>query len=323
MQQRPFSRIPILAVAGPTASGKSALAVELARCLGGEVIAADSMQIYADLSIGTARPTPEEMGEIPHHLFGFLPLSHTYSVAQYVQDAHRIVQEVAARGSLPILCGGTGLYLRALLENLTFTEQKTDPVLRETLRRRAQVEGGEALLAELRAFDPETAARLHANDTGRIVRAIEAYRMTGIPLSEQARRSREQPSPYEACLLVLDVHERRLLYDRINQRVDDMLAAGLEEEARRALASPYGATAMQAIGYKELAPYFEGVVSREEALDKLKRSTRRYAKRQISWFHHMEGAHLLYIDEYPDTQALCHAALEVWNTYRAGKEQRA
>ena len=186
-------RIPVLAVAGPTASGKSALAVRLARELDGEVISADSMQVYAALSIGTARPSEAEMQGVAHHLLGFLPLEESYSVARYVEDASHAAGSIHARGRLPILCGGTGLYLQAFLDNLTFTEQGVDPALRAALKARAQQEGGQALLDELRAFDPETAARLHPNDTGRIVRAIEAFRTTGVPLSEQARRSRAVP----------------------------------------------------------------------------------------------------------------------------------
>ncbi len=313
MQQS--ANIPVLAVAGPTASGKTALAVELARALDGEVVSADSMQVYADLSIGTARPTPAEMGGIPHHLTGFLPLSEHYSVARYVQDAHRVIREVTGRGKLPVLCGGTGLYLQALLENLTFAEQQTDPALRQALKQRAQTEGGGVLLEELRAVDPETAARLHVHDIGRIVRALEAYHMTGVPLSEQVRRSRATPSPYDTCLLVLDARDRQVLYERINRRVDTMLEAGLEQEARRVLAGPYGGTALQAIGYKELAPWFAGTCSREEAIEGLKRGTRRYAKRQLSWFRRMEEAQFLYIDDYPDTQALCQAALALWREH--------
>ena len=180
----------ILVINGPTASGKSALAVRLARELDGEVISADSMQVYAALSIGTARPSEAEMQGVAHHLLGFLPLEESYSVARYVEDASHAAGSIHARGRLPILCGGTGLYLQAFLDNLTFTEQGVDPALRAALKARAQQEGGQALLDELRAFDPETAARLHPNDTGRIVRAIEAFRTTGVPLSEQARRSR-------------------------------------------------------------------------------------------------------------------------------------
>lgn len=310
------SRIPVLAVAGPTASGKSALAVRLARELDGEVISADSMQVYAALSIGTARPSEAEMQGVAHHLLGFLPLEESYSVARYVEDASHAAGSIHARGRLPILCGGTGLYLQAFLDNLTFTEQGVDPALRAALKARAQQEGGQALLDELRAFDPETAARLHPNDTGRIVRAIEAFRTTGVPLSEQARRSRAVPSPYDACLLVLDFRDRQTLYRRINDRVDAMLAAGLLEEARRVLGSPHAATVTQAIGYKELAPYLEGTGSLEAAVEQLKQSTRRYAKRQLSWFRRMSAAHFVYVDDYPDKVALVRAALTVWNTHR-------
>ena len=178
------SRIPVLAVAGPTASGKSALAVRLARELDGEVISADSMQVYAALSIGTARPSEAEMQGVAHHLLGFLPLEESYSVARYVEDASHAAGSIHARGRLPILCGGTGLYLQAFLDNLTFTEQGVDPALRAALKARAQQEGGQALLDELRAFDPETAARLHPNDGKRIIRALEVYYTTGTTITQ-------------------------------------------------------------------------------------------------------------------------------------------
>jgi tRNA dimethylallyltransferase len=295
-------------VAGPTASGKSALAVQLAKHLNGEVVSADSMQVYAPLSIGTARPTAEEMDGVPHHLLGFLPLSERYSVARYVQDAHAAIADIAARGRLPILCGGTGLYIQSVLQNLTFSPEDETPALRASLRQRAEQEGGAALLAELAAVDAETAARLHPHDIGRIVRALEVYLSTGVTMSEQRRRSREQPSPYDACLLVLDCRDRAVLYDRINRRVDIMMACGLEEEARRVLTTPDAPTALQAIGYKELAPWIAGELSREEAVENLKRETRRYAKRQLSWFRRMEEAQFLYIDEYDTPQALEEAA---------------
>lgn len=314
MEAQQEAKIKLPVVMGPTASGKTGLAVELAKRLNGEVVSADSMQIYAALSIGTARPTAEEMQGIPHHLTGFLPLSEGYSVARYVQDAAHEIAAVNTQGRWPILCGGTGLYIQSLIENIAFDEQaESNEALRTQLRARAAEEGGQALLDELAAVDPETAARLHPNDTGRIVRALEVYHTTGETLSEHARRSRRHPSPYDACLLLLDFHDRQVLYERINRRVDAMLAAGLVEEAREALATPYAPTAMQAIGYKELAPYLAGDVSLTEAVENLKRATRRYAKRQLSWFRRMESVQPLYVDEYPDTAALTAAA---WNVIR-------
>ncbi len=297
------SRHPLLVVAGPTASGKTALAVELARRLNGEIISGDSMQVYAPLQIGTARPTEEEMGGIPHHLLGFLPLDAAYSVAQYTADAHAAIAAVEGRGHLPILCGGTGLYIQAVTEDLTFPEQAGDPALRARLKERALDEGGSVLLEELRGIDPDTAARLHPNDIGRIVRALEVYAVTGRTITEQNRLSRQGGSRYRPAGILLDFRDRQILYDRIGRRVDRMLEQGLLEEAERALASANAATAMQAIGYKELAPYFSGEIDLESAVDRLKQETRRYAKRQLSWFRRMPLC-TLYVDECVDAGVL-------------------
>lgn len=298
-------------IAGPTASGKTGLAVELARRFDGEVVSADSMQIYAGLKIGTARPTDDEMRGIPHHLLGFLPLTESYSVAQYAGDARRAIDGVHARGKLPLLCGGTGLYIDAVINNLQFQGEGGDPELRAELRRRAEIDGGEALLEELRKIDEETAERLHPNNLGRIIRALELYKTTGLTMSEQNRLSRSIPSPYDVCMIVLDCRDRAFLYERINRRVDAMVAVGLPDEARHVLDSPYAPTAMQAIGYKELAPWFAGELTLETALENLKRSTRRYAKRQLSWFHREKDAHFLYIDDYSTAGQLADAAAAI------------
>lgn len=303
-----------LAVAGPTASGKSALAVELAKILDGEVVSADSMQIYDTICIGTARPTTDEMQGIPHHLLGFLPLSQSYSVAQYVSDAKEVLTAVDNRGKLPILCGGTGLYLQSLIENITFKEDapKAD-TLRAALKQRAEREGGEALLRELAAVDPITALKLHPNDHGRIIRALEVYHTTGSPISEQVQRSRQEPPSFDTCLLVLDFKDREKLYARIHARVDSMVQNGLLEEAKAVLSGPFAPTAMQAIGYKELRPYFDGELPLDEALENLKKGTRHYAKRQLSWFRRIPYARFLYVDEYADLSALTNAAVEIWS----------
>lgn len=290
------SNIPLVVVAGPTASGKTSLAVELAKRLNGEIISADSMQIYRELQIGTARPTTEEMGGIPHHLMGFLPMTETYSVAQYVEDADRLIREVHHRGKLPIVAGGTGLYISSLADGLTFSEAPRDEALHAQLEQRAKQEGGAALLRELAEFDPESAARLHPNNVGRIIRAIEIYRTGGITMTEQLRRSRENPSPWRLCMLGLTFRDRAVLYDRINRRVDQMMTDGLETETRRVLAQPGGRTALQAIGYKELAPYISGACTKEDALENLRRATRRYAKRQLTWFRRDARIHWLEVD---------------------------
>ncbi|MBQ3133533.1 MAG: tRNA (adenosine(37)-N6)-dimethylallyltransferase MiaA [Clostridia bacterium] len=302
-------RIRLITVAGPTASGKTALAIALAKAQNGEVISADSMQVYAEPFIGTARPSEEEMAGIPHHLLGFLPLTESYSVARYAADAKAAIADVHARGKQPILCGGTGLYIQAVTENLTFSPEDSHDDCRRRLKARAASEGSAALLSELRQIDPETAARLHPNDENRILRALEVYETTGRTMTEQRKLSRQQPTPYDGALLFLDFRDRAVLYDRIDRRVDRMLEAGLLEEARRLLAAPTAATAMQAIGYKELAPYFDGALSLEEAVANLKQATRRYAKRQLSWFRRLE-AHTLYVDDYATADELTAAALE-------------
>lgn len=314
-------RQPLPVVAGPTASGKTGLAIYLALRLGGEIVSADSMQVYETLRIGTARPSEEDMQGIPHHLMGVVPLNEPYHVARYTGEAHEAIRTVARKGRLPILCGGTGLYIRSVVENLSYADEPSSSAPRVRLRRRYETEGGAALLAELEKVDPETAARLHPHDAGRIIRALELYESTGITMSEQLRRSRENPSPYDAYLLTLDFRNRQALYKRIDRRVDLMLEAGLLEEARRLLDMPCAATAMQAIGYKEWIPYFEGTLSLDETIETIKRGTRRYAKRQLSWFRRMEYAHPLYVDDYAAPQEMYEEALRRVTEHYSIKEE--
>ncbi|MCR4614984.1 MAG: tRNA (adenosine(37)-N6)-dimethylallyltransferase MiaA [Clostridiales bacterium] len=292
-----ISKIPIVAVVGPTASGKTALAVEICRAFNGEAVCADSMQIYKGMDIATAKPTPEEMMGVPHHMVDFLPPGERYSVSDYCRAAGVCIRDIVSRGRLPVLVGGTGLYIDSLLNNIEFAESETDFELREKLSERAEKEGAEALLAELEKIDPETAAQLHPNNIKRIIRALELYYSSGKTMTRQREESRKNPSPYEPCVLFLTAKDRQFLYDRIDRRVDEMLKNGLEAEARAVLAMDIGATAKQAIGCKELAPYFAGEVTLEQAVEKLKRETRRYAKRQLTWFNRNEQAHRLYIDE--------------------------
>lgn len=290
-------KIPLIAIVGPTASGKTGLAAELALRMGGEVISADSMQIYRGMDIGTAKPTKEEQRGVPHHLIDFADPSEIFSVARYAELARDSIREIYLRGHLPILAGGTGLYVSAVLNHLQFAREESDPSLREALKERAEREGGEALLKELRGFDPETAARLHPSDLGRIIRAIELYRITGLTMTEQISRSRQEDPPYKACKLGLNYRSRDLLYQKINSRVNEMLRRGLLEEAEAFYRTPGGKTALQAIGYKELFAFFRGECSLEEAVENLKQSTRRYAKRQLSWFRRDSCIHWLYADE--------------------------
>ncbi len=283
----------ILAVVGSTAGGKTSLAVELARRHGGEIISCDSMQIYRGMNIGTATPTLEEKRGIPHHLMDFVDPTDPrgYSCADYVIDARGAVEDILARGKLPILCGGTGLYLDAFLRGGTFEVTDSDPALRAALCALAEREGAEALHAMLRELDPETAEAVHPNNVKRVARAIEICKTTGRKKSELDRESREPDCPFDATVIGLHYDSRELLYSRIDRRVDMMLSEGLLEETQRlreAGVFEICQTAAQAIGYKELFPYLDGEATLEACVEVLKMATRRYAKRQMTWFRAKE-----------------------------------
>lgn len=288
-----MSRIPLIVIAGATASGKTALAVELALRLSGEVISADSMQIYRELSIGTAKPDIEEMRGVPHHLLDFLPPEKSYSVAEYVNDAHRVIADICARGRTAIVAGGTGLYIDSLVRDVDFDEERETDI-RAELEERARREGAEALLTELAGFDRVSAERLHPNNLKRIIRAIEFYRLHGEPISRHQERTKQKESRYRALYMMID-RPREELYERINLRVDMMMRAGLLEEARALYEkrAALGKTAAQAIGYKELFAYFDGCVRLEDAAEQIKQRSRQYAKRQLTWFRRNSQMHLL------------------------------
>lgn len=290
-------KTPLVAVVGPTASGKTWLAVELAKHYQGEVVSADSMQVYREMDIATAKPTLEEQQGIPHHLVDFLPPDNpSFSVADYAKLAHEAISQIHSRGHLPILAGGTGLYVDAVVDNLDFSPIASDPQLRQQLRQLGEERGAEYLHRLLEQVDPDCAARLHPQNQGRVIRALEVYRLTGIPMSEHQRRSRLVPSQYASCLLGLGFRDRARLYERIDRRVDEMLRAGLLEEARR-ICGRYGGTARQAIGYKELQPFLAGEAPLEACVERLKQATRNYAKRQLTWFRHNPLIHWLWVDE--------------------------
>ena len=274
----------IVVVCGPTASGKTALAVDLAKRFGGEIVSADSMQIYRKLNIASAKPTEEEKQGIPHHLMDFLPPEQSFSVAEYVRLAREAISDISARGKLPIVAGGTGLYINSLIDNVKFDKTETDPSFRLEMQRFADENGNEALWRQLSAIDPEAAVQLHPNNRGRIIRALEIYRTGGRTITEAKALSRLEETPYEPCMIALDYENRQQLYDRINRRVDIMLEQGLLEEAREFFSHSDYSTAAQAIGYKELKGYFNGEKSLEECIESLKQQTRRYAKRQLTWF---------------------------------------
>lgn len=287
----------IIVISGPTASGKTALSVELAKRYNGEVISADSMQIYTDMNIASAKPTPEEQQGIPHHLVGFLDPSESFSVADYVKLCDECVRDILGRGKTPIICGGTGLYINSFVDNLTFDDSEQDFEYREKMRKFAEEFGNSALLEKLREVDPKTAETLHENNVGRIIRALEVYHTTGHTIFQAKEMSRQTPSPYEFVMITLDFENREILHSRINRRVDDMVKRGLVDEARRCFEQSSRPTAAQAIGCKELYPYFRGECSLDECVEELKLRTRQYAKRQLTWFRRDERNMRLIIGE--------------------------
>ena len=278
-----MDKIFLVAVCGPTASGKTRLAVDLAKEFVGEVVSADSMQIYKKLDIASAKPTEEEKQGIPHHLMDFLPPTEPFSVADYVEAARKVIADITGRGKLPVLCGGTGLYISSLIDNITFDDTACDYAYREELRQIAAEQGNGAVMEMLRKVDPECAARLHENNLSRVIRALEVYKLSGKTMTQVQAESRLVPSPYNPCMMMID-YDRETLYSRIDRRVDLMLEAGLLAEAEEFFTHKDYVTASQAIGYKELKPYFDGECSLDEAVENLKRETRRYAKRQLTWF---------------------------------------
>lgn len=297
-------KIRVAAVVGPTASGKTALGVSLAKELDGEVISADSMQIYKGMDIATAKPTKEEMQGVLHHLMGFLDRGSAFSVADYVELAGKAIADVDSRGKLPIIVGGTGLYVSSLLENIKFAEIKGDEGLRRRLEQQAAERGNEYLFERLQACDPQTAAELHPNNLVRVIRALEVFELTGKRLSQFRAESRAEETPYDPVIIGLSYRDRQKLYDRINKRVDMMLEAGLIEEARSVYESGNMKTAGNAIGYKELIPYFENECTLEECIGKIKQETRRYAKRQLTWFRKNAEIHWVLLDEFDDREKI-------------------
>lgn len=302
--------IPVIVVVGPTASGKTRLGVSAAKRFGGEVVSADSMQIYEKMDIATAKPSKKEMQGIEHHLIGFLPPDQTFSVAQFTKLAGEKIRDIDRRGKIPVIVGGTGLYVDSLINNISFSENDSDEALRAQLRRKAENFGVQSLMDELREFDPESAARIEPNNIKRVIRAIEVYKTTGITMTEQNRLSKLAKSPYKAVKIGLKAKDRQFLYDRINKRVDIMVENGLLEEAEEFLKSSSGQTAKKAIGYKELVPYFNGEASLEDALEELKKQSRRYAKRQLTWFLRDKEIKWFDIDTFETADRLDRKAFE-------------
>lgn len=304
-------RTPLVAVVGPTASGKTALAVELAKALNGEVLSFDSMQLYKGMDVATAKPTADEMQGIPHHLIDVVDPSKTYSVARFQEDAARIIADIRSRGKNVILVGGTGLYLDSFIENLQFLDTGDATEVRARLKTELESEGPEAMHARLMDIDPDYAEKLHPNNTGRVLRALEIYELTGYTMTNQIAQSRREPGRYDVCYIGLTAEDRDYLYERINLRVDRMVENGLLDEARQWLEERPGATAAQAIGIKEMLPYLAGEDTLENCTEKLKADTRHYAKRQLTWFRRNPDVHWLFIDQTPDLAALTAEALAI------------
>ncbi|MBP3441394.1 MAG: tRNA (adenosine(37)-N6)-dimethylallyltransferase MiaA [Clostridia bacterium] len=304
-----LNRIPVVAVVGPTASGKSDLAVEICLRFGGEAVSADSMQIYKGLDISTAKPTEEEKKGVPHHMMDFLDNTETFSVAEYQKLAGECIRDISSRGKLPVIVGGTGLYIDTLLNNVQLTEASFDEALREKLLTRVQNEGIEGLLKELEGIDPEYAAKMHPNNVKRIVRALEVWYSSGVTMTQQIENSRAE-SPYEVLFIGLDATDRDFLYDRINRRVSVMLENGLEAEARDYLAQKNTSTSSQAIGCKELRPYFDGDITLQAAADNLRQATRRYAKRQLTWFRRNKNINWFMLDSFKEREDLYKAVFD-------------
>lgn len=275
----------VVAIVGPTACGKTALSVEIAKALTGEIISADSMQIYRHMDIATAKPSLEERQGVPHHLMDFLDPAERFSVADYCVLAKQAIEDISGRGHLPVIVGGTGLYVDSLLNNVSYAEQKVDEALRAELQKECEDFGVDYLLAKIREFDPASYERLKTErNPKRIIRCIEVYRQEGKTQTELNREALASKSPYKAAKIGLKASDRQYLYDRIDRRVDKMLSDGLVREAQAYYQGNVGQTASAAIGYKELKPYLEGEKSLEECAENLKRATRRYAKRQLTWF---------------------------------------
>ncbi|MEE0944267.1 MAG: tRNA (adenosine(37)-N6)-dimethylallyltransferase MiaA [Clostridia bacterium] len=280
-----MKKIPLIVVAGATASGKTSLAIALAKRFNAEVISADSMQIYRRMDIGTAKPTKEEMEGVVHHLIDFVEPEDSFSVADFCERAHLVAEDIRSRGKNIIVAGGTGLYIDSFVNDVDFDGEDTDFALRKELEERAKNEGAEVLIRELAGYDSVSAERLHPNNLKRIIRAIEFYHIHKKPISVHQEETKKKPSRYQALYMMID-HPREVLKERIDMRVDIMIESGLMDEARELYQSrdKLSKTASQAIGYKELFGYFDGNMTLDEAKDELKLRTRQYAKRQLTWF---------------------------------------
>ena len=298
----------VIVICGPTASGKTALSIELAKKIKGEIVSADSMQIYKDMDIGTAKPTKQEMGEIKHYLLDFVSPEDRYSVAQYKQDAKKAIKEIINKGKTPIIVGGTGLYVDSLIYEIEYNDIKLDEEYRKKLEKIAEEQGLEELYKKAVEIDPEAMKKISQNDKKRIMRVLEIYHSTGKTKTEQEKESRRNPVEYDYRVFAIN-WDREILYQRINKRVDIMVEQGLIEEVKEIL-NKYDKfpTAMQGLGYKEVVDYLNGIYTKEEMIEKIKMETRRYAKRQLTWFR--KNKQTIWLDGTNDIQNNINIILE-------------
>ena len=290
---------PLLIITGPTAVGKTALSIQAAKALGGEVVGADSMQVYRHMDIGSAKVTRDEMEGVPHHLIDVLEPWEPFNVAVFQRMAREAVADIQSRGKLPIIAGGTGFYIQALLYDIDFQKTEEDGAIRRSLERLGEEKGSEYLHAMLQEIDPESAAAIHANNQKRVIRAIEYFRLTGEKISLHNEEERKKSSPYDFLYYVVTM-DRAALYERIDRRVDQMMERGLVEEVRRlkAMGCTRDMVSMQGLGYKEILDYLDGVCTLEEAVYVMKRDTRHFAKRQLTWFRRERDTRWLAQEDY-------------------------
>ena len=300
--------IPVVSIVGPTASGKTELSINLAKKFNGEIISADSMQIYKEFDIVTAKPGVLDLKSVKHYLIGDLSVINEFSVSDFENFASQYITDINNRGRLPFLVGGTGLYLDSLLKNIKFESSKNSD---ENLRNELNKKENEELFEILKKIDPESSRKIHINNKKRVIRAIEFFYIAGYPISEQIENSRKNPSCYDVCKIGLNFKNRDVLYEKINSRVDKMFDMGIVAEVENVRKLNPGKTASEAIGYKEILDYIDGNISLNQAKENLKQATRRYAKRQLTWFRKDEKIHWIYIDEFENYQKIVSEAEEI------------
>ena len=319
-EQKTAAAPKIVCVVGPTACGKTTLGVLLAKRFHGEVVSADSMQIYRGMVIGTAAPTAEEMEGVPHHMIAVADPAEQWSAARFCQAADACIRDILSRGKLPVLAGGTGLYLDALIRGDDFAPGCQGGQTRLRLQQELRELGPQEMLRRLEAVDPETAARLHLRDEKRILRALEVYEETGEPMSRRDRRGRQRPDRYEAVYIGLSFRDREDLRERIDRRVDEMVRRGLLQEVQALLDGglPRDATALQAIGYKQFLAVADGTATAEQAVEEVKLRSRQYAKRQLTWLRRNPAIHWIYWDKEPDFPAALQNATDFLTAHGLG-----